>query len=593
MPGIEDIIILGIKAGIKISRQYRQAYVEGTLERELVLPLPNFNPNITDAAAQAYFRGGGRRHLADYPRAQELFDKADADQITPQERNELLIIYKEFKLADDIKSGTVTGGEIGLSGESLLAMVTIRQWSRNSPFPSAIQRVVGSLIEIGIDYLEETPGAINDKSAPGRALKGFLKSIGQLNFAEERVDQLAKGLFIGAIETISENPDLWGADDKTEILIEAVSTGLAIDIKDRIEQIGGANLSKQEKIEDWGQLVLRSVLSNAGEVVLANPRSYLGINAPGQQALVSSVGTSILDVIIDEDAVDFSELLSREGLDRIVKSALLTFSENPGLIGTDHKGLQNVLTQIARDLSASTEVLGPDMLPDIIQLVLEKTALNADLLWPAAFRNDPEKHLLITASKELLGKLAEKPAGADTWTPRLSKSQVLDVLETVLDEVVQNPAWLVETADAGGTVLGVAVESALSALRKVPANRLNAETGKEVLISIVSAVALRKDFLDSIQVSGESKVAITAVLDTIIDATLMGEVDSKALWVLARGEVFAVVASAGLDRMAQIGISAETLEKLDTLLKQTVNDLIAGETWNVESLIESIDQLAA
>ncbi|MFQ5685115.1 MAG: hypothetical protein ACE5GV_00495 [Candidatus Scalindua sp.] len=600
MPAIAEIVIFGIKAGIRLGQQGRQAYVEGTIERELVLPLPNFNSKISLGSAMVYFRGGGKVHLEDNKHLKDLFDDADSgNTLKNDEQDELIFAYREIKLIDDVKSGTITGQEKGLqekglSKEALLSLLTVRQWARgNSPFPSALQRVLGALIEIGVDYYANTPGAIDEKSSSGRALKGFLKSIDGLNFAEERVEEIAKSLFIAAVETIGENIELLGADDKTERLVEVVAKGLVKDVRERTDALAGKDLSKQEKIHGWAQLIFRSVLSNAGKTVLANPKSYLGIDDKSRQAMVSSVGTSILDLIIDEDSIDLSELFSREGIDKVVKTALTTLSENPSLMGIDHKGLNQLLTQVAKDLAESSKIIGPDILPDIMRLVLEKSAQNADLLWPVEFRNDPGKHLLITASKELLGKLSKISEDGEGWKPRLSKTQILEVFEVVLDEVVQNPEWLVESASGTNLILGETVESAITALRSVPSGRLNAETGVKVLKGVIKAVGLRKEFLDKISVDGEQKKAISAALETIVDATLSDSVDPKALWTLARGEVFGILTSTALTKLIETGISEDTLNKLKEVLNETIEDLKSGKPWHIDSLIENINKLTA
>lgn len=57
MVGTADIIMLGIVSGIRLAEQGRRAYSEATIERELVLPLPNFNPDVTVGVATNYFLG--------------------------------------------------------------------------------------------------------------------------------------------------------------------------------------------------------------------------------------------------------------------------------------------------------------------------------------------------------------------------------------------------------------------------------------------------------------------------------------------------------------------------------------------------------
>ena len=67
-----DIVIFGIKAGLRLAQQGRQAYVEAAINRSLILPLPNFNPDPTVGAADGYFHGQGRHCLQDHPNQLDL-----------------------------------------------------------------------------------------------------------------------------------------------------------------------------------------------------------------------------------------------------------------------------------------------------------------------------------------------------------------------------------------------------------------------------------------------------------------------------------------------------------------------------------------
>ena len=507
MPVTADIVFWGIKSGIKLAQQGRQAYVEATVNRELTLPLPNYNPKVSVGTAEGYFSGTGKKHLNENARLKELYEiSMDVNrQLEEEQKKAFIEFYVDFKREEEIKSGSIKGEDLGLTKEALLSLVTVRQWAaKKSPFPSVYQRIIGSLIGIGIDYFANTPGAVEEKSSSGRVIKGFLQSIDELNFAEEKVDQLAKSLFIATLETIEENPDLLGGDEKTEQLVEAVAKGLIRDARKLSEDLAGTDLAKQEKIHAWADLIFRSLLSNVGHTVLASPNTYLALDHTATQALIASVGTSVLETIITEDSIDLSGLLSREGLDAVMSAALFTLAENPSLMGVDHQGLRKLLSQIAKDLAQSSLLLNPDIIPEMMRLILERTAAHADLLWPDEFQH-PEKHLLVTASRELLNQLARPPAPGDTWKPNLTKSQILGVVETVLDEIVQNPEWLVKVAESENVIVAEVVESVMATLRRVPANRLSGETGMEVLKSAIKAVALRKDFVDKITLDGVEK----------------------------------------------------------------------------------------
>lgn len=598
MPVTADIVMWGIRAGIRLAQQGRQAYVEATINRELTLPLPNYNPEVSVGTAEGFFSGSGKKHLEENARLKELYEiSIDVNhELKAEQKKEFTEFYVDFKREEEIKLGEITGDELDLTKEALLSLVTVRQWAaKNSPFPSAYQRIIGTLIEVGIDYFANSPEAIDGQSASGRAIKGFLRSIDELNFAEEKVDQLAKSLFFSTLETLEENPDLLSGDEKIEQLVETVATGLIRDAGKFSEHLAGKDLAKQEKIHAWANLVFRSLLSNVGHTVLANPKTYLAVDDKAPQALIASVGTSVLDTILDtiitKDSVDLTELLSREGVDTVLSAALLALAENPSLMGVDHQGLKKLLSQIARDLAQSSLLPHQDILPELMRLVLERTAAHADLLWPDEFQH-PEKHLLVTASRALLSQLAKPPSPGDTWTPKLTKSQILGVVETVLDEVVQNPEWLLQEAERENVVLAEVVASVMDTLRTVPANRLGGETGMEVLKSAIKAVALRKDFVNKITLQGVQKQAIAATLETLIDACLADGVDPKARWTLARGEVFSLIAATTLTRLAETGISEANLSKVKEFIRETAGDLSSGKPWELRLLIDNINNLA-
>ncbi len=594
MAGISDVVMFGIRSGMKLARQGRLAYVEATQNHELTLPLPNFDPTTSASAARAYFRGGGRKHLTRDGVAKSLFEKAESGtRLEEEEKNELIRAFVEAQLIDQIETGQTTGLEAGLDKESLRSLVTVRQWARNNtPSPPAAQRLAGTLVEIGVDYFISMPASIDENSARGRAVSGFLNSLDNLDFAEERAEVLARKFFTGALETISANPDLLGGDDKTSKLVEIVATGLVKDVSRRLSVLDDSDLSLQERAEDWGQIVLRSVLSSAGSTMLASPKLYFGLDDPGKQTLVSSVGTSILGLMLDDGGVDLSRLISRPGLDKIVKAALATVAENPDLMGIDHLGLKRILTQLAKDVADSAKIIGPDILPDVMRLVLEKTARHAELLWPDQFQ-DPAKHLLVTASKILLQHLAVAPDPGERWRPRLTHAQMLDILEVTLDEVVQNPQWLLARGASSDPILADLLGTVLRVLGQVPAKHLSKETGVAVLKASLAAVAQRKELLGKLAFDGKKRVAIVAVLEMLVAKLLSDEADESVRWTLARGDIFDLVASAALSRVAEVGASAEVLAGLEKLLDEALTALKSKQAWNIEALLTKIKALAA
>lgn len=602
-PGIAtaDIIIWGIKSGLKLAGQARKAYVQATINRELTLPLPNFKPGISDTDIKDYFTGAGGIHLLKDPALKSAWDRFSKGVPLANDKQELIFAFNALTYAEGKDPCALDIVKPPLSSDAYISWFRIKQWAEGKdPNPSPAQRVLGCLIEVGIDFFANTQSVFDEKSASGRALKGFLSSIDGINFSEARASVIAKDMFLAALETIQENGSLLGADENTENLIRAASKGLIENISKQSKEFAQKDITKQEMIESWGQVVFRSMLASLGNIVLSNPQPYLGIKNKDKEAIVSSVGICILDIILSAVKVDptknefinLNEVFSRESVDRLVKTGLLTLSEHPALMGEDHQGLRLILAQVAQDLSKSAMLLDPDILPELMRLILEKTALNMELLWSDEYQKDPKRHLLIVASKELLSILAKKAGPQGIWKPSLSKSQLLEIVEVVLNEAVQNPGWLAEAARKENTLLGDTVEITLSVLQGIPENRINAEAGKEVLKAAVKAVALRKQLLDRINIQGEEKVALAAILDTLVETMLSPDVDPRARWTLARGEVFAQVATVALKRTAEAGASDKNINTLKAMLDQAAKDLSSGNPWQVDEFVAKLASLA-
>ena len=600
--GTAEVVLWGIRSGLKLAEQGRKAYAQATANRALTLPLPNFDADLKIGDAKEYFAGGGRNHLQNKPVIKDLYDRVRGGPLQKEDEQALIRAYIICKWEDDSQAGLICKAQPEITMEALESWLRVRQWARGkAQDPSAAQRVIGTLIEVGIDYFAHVPGVIDETSSTGRVLKGFLKSVDGLNFSEARAQEIAKGMFLGVLETLPENVSLLGGDKKTEILVETVSKGLLAVIRDRTKELAGKDFSKQERIEVWGQMVLRSMLQSMGTVVLTNPGTYLGIKDQDQQALVASIGTCILKTILDpishdvpnKEPLDLTTIFSRETLEQLIQTALVTVGEYPSLLNIEPNGLRLILTQMAKELAIFPSLLSLDILPEIMRLVVGKTAQNLDLLWPESDRSDPRKHLLITASRELLFALSKPPEQGSGWELGLNKNQILEIAEEVLGEVVQNPEWLVKEAGEKSTVLSRTIQVTLSALKRAPAGRLNAETSKKVIKTVLKSVALRRELLKKIRVDREEKETIGVILDALTNALLSSKVDRNVRWVLGRNEIFSQIACLALQKLAENGPSEEAIVKLRKILGQAAENIKAAGPWRLESILDDIAKVAA
>src|ERR1041385_3635714 len=109
------LVLFAIRSSIKLGQQMRQAYVDSTKNRELVLPLPNFFSEINIVSAANYFDVKGQAYLTDRPKLSALLQKGKkaGQTLTPDEEAEVCTYHIEFENLDRAKRG---GLGVGVDG---------------------------------------------------------------------------------------------------------------------------------------------------------------------------------------------------------------------------------------------------------------------------------------------------------------------------------------------------------------------------------------------------------------------------------------------------------------------------------------------
>jgi hypothetical protein len=590
MPGEAELIMFAIRSAIKLGQQSREAYVDATCRRALVLPLPNFPTAVTVDSAGGYFIGEGERHVKRPSRLAELVDKWKArSALAPGEAEELHVFRSESFVQDLAEAGLpVTAADVStFDPEDLKALLTVRQWARGTdPTPSALQRVGGTLIEIGVDYLASVPGALNANSTIGKVAQAALTGLEPLKFSEIPIAELPARLFVATLETVSSEPALLTGDPKVQELVRVTARGLAQDVGARVAAMragGDSDSSREERVAAWGELVFRSILASGGRLVLEDPRTFLGLEPAGQAALVSEVGTSVLGLILEPDR-DLSRVFSREGVDVVMKAALTAVARHPEiLVGRKDQGLRALLVAVAGELSQYDTLLTPAVVPEVTRLILEKTGENLEQLWPEMARK-PENHLLLTAARTCLAILTRAPAAGARWKPAFGRDDLLAVTGTVFDELVQNPVWLVAAAGNTDTSLKVALEAALDVLRARGTSQLSVASATAILQASIRAVALRAEFLERMPAGHPmaGKPALAAALDATLKTTF-DPPGARAAWRLARADAVVGVVQIGLGELARRGASPERVAALDGFVRAQAAGIEAGRAWDLDT----------
>jgi len=159
----------------------------------------------------------------------------------------------------------------------------------------------------------------------------------------------------------------------------------------------------------------------------------------------------------------------------------------------------------------------------------------------------------------------------------------------VLDEVVDNPSWLVSRAGQSDSVLGEAIQAVMDTLRSVDGDRISADTGLAILRVALGAVGNHIGFLGELPATanGPARVAISAALDAVFATVFADGNEAEAQWTLARNSALTALVEVALDELADTAIGDAEIAVLRDVVSQT---LASGTRFRVERFAEILRQ---
>jgi len=602
------LVLFAIRSVVKLSQQIRLAVVDATRRRSLTLPLPNFQTGTDAVDAESFFKTmpEGQKFVTGYERnghrippdlrLKELL-KGSAADLPPEERQELMDLHAKYLQVNRAENGLQWNDHTTAAPEDMYALLTIQQWQRGTdPTPSTLHRVAGTLIEIGIDYAMTSPDLLDKNSQRGKAIYGFLSGLDALDFKEGDLQEMPARLFVAVLETAAENSALVSGDLRVQEFIQVTSKAVSTDVAARLKSINedpdldaiGKDAARL-RVQDWAQLVFRSTLSSGGQLVLSDPGRFFGVEDTGRGELITQVGSSLLDLILAEDG-GLQAVVTRQGVETMLKAALQAVGDHPEILGqTQNEGVRKLIAGVAKDLQATHHLLNRDVLPEVVRLVLENTGENLPLFWPD-LANDPETNLLATAAQTALKILSRPPAAGDRWKPAFRSSDLLELTEVVIQELVNNPGWLLDKTGNLDRTLRDVVESVLGVLRARGDQRLSLSTGVEILKAALRAAALRPEFLKNLPNNGP--MILAALMDSVIGTVFGQAQNSAAAWRLVGAQTIEGLVSVVLRVTADHpgALKKAALDVVSATLTQAVEDLVAGNGFSLEAFESALQK---
>ncbi|TIH19849.1 hypothetical protein D0S45_00490 [Marinifilum sp. JC120] len=582
------IIIFAIRASIKIGEAGYKSYVDITRNRELVLPLPRMPELMTNTRAWRLFfnEEGEARHFVDgdnerkinaWPKLQNFKEKT-LESLTEEELETLLELAKQAKMAILLEEDP----KFSLSNiHSISALHTVQGWEKGLSTATAVQHVAGTIIEVGVDFLQLNPQLFNTNTSEGKLIKHFIDELDQIDFSEETLDNLPVLLFAATLETVSSNSQIFGNNKNVHALIGNSANKIATLVKDRNNKINQTGLTATEKrnkrfeMEEWGELVFRGILDASARTAISDPGNFLGIQGEASQEIAKRIGDDVLELMIGDDSIEFKPIFSQAGAERLTKTALAVISKHPKLITNSDDKINKLLSEIAAGLAGTNMPLFDDaMLPEVARIMLEKTGENLDLLWPND-QHSPKENILFIATQATIKALTDSNPDYPYWRPDFTHAEMLMVVESVCDEIKSNPAWITGNNDNYNTALNLALTQTVACL-KARKTDISVETSAKIIAEVIKGIALREELLkETIFADGGRKNIAAAAIDAMI-SSIFDCPDDLIKWRLCRDEVLQEIVKVLMSELADSKASPEAVNSLKSILDSFINDIKDG-----------------
>lgn len=559
-----ESVIFAIQAGIKLGNKINRVLIDSSRERPLVLPLGDLFANVQEIDAFNYF------HL-DNP---ELVDPGG-----PYHGFSDAELVKAYRTILSIREevGDIEG--IGKTAEEIVMNLhRFEQVKAEFGSKPAVQRILGVVVEIGIDYFVANPDRLEGDSDGKKILAAFIKELDEIEFSEATPKTLISDVMLASLRTLNKNATLIDDDKRTTALIAGITQSLIGDYEE---------LTSPSARDQRGELIRRiatSVIKGGAGAFNENIELFLR-DDPQAKALVSSTLSQVISGLESK-----ADLFSNESVELIYKSALTAVGEHPDLF-TSNELLQDLIGNTVKALSVGNPrtVFGSETLSAIVQSGIQAVAENVDVLIDP---EDPQNELLANIVRSVAHGLSNTLAGGGTVRDLLSKKQRADMMRIVFNEVAKSPEHLLAGIDddARRSTLAQVIGSVARALGEDPGKLVTGEGFLELLKITLNTAVFNADKLLKLDSQSVGTNIVFKVLQQISTAVLEHsdprQLVSRSVFLMIVEKALPVVSS-NLDGILEGGdqqIKAVISKVLD-LANDTLDNRVNGA--NLPDLAEA------
>ncbi len=459
------LIIFAIEAGVKLGHKVYDMLVDKAVERPLVLPVGGLFGSIAMVDAKEFFDRDENYHLVESGGPYHSLSDA-----------ELLLAYKSLRAISER-----IGDSDEISGDAVEIVQNLHRFEQlKEGFGAAhpVQRILGTLVEIGIDYFAANPSALGKDSGGRKILHAFILRLDEADFAEGTPRRLVGDLLLAALRTLNENITLVDDDRRLQVLLGGVTKALIEDVSATTSQ------AEQIRREDLVRRIASSVVRGGASAFHENVGIFIEDDHTARSLVQSALG-QVLEGIRGKD-----DLFSNESIELIFDSALTAVAENSRLF-SEKKVVRELIRQMATALAEpeGREVFSEATVAAVVAEALDVVQRHANTLVDP---DKPQDQLLVFAARATAASFSNTLAGGGQFRGLLSKAQLVALSRAIFEEVAKDPESLLgkDIDKVRRTALAQIVGSVARALGENP-SRLVTSDGLVGLTETALHVAVR------------------------------------------------------------------------------------------------------
>jgi hypothetical protein len=520
--------LFAIDAGIKLGRKAHQVLIDKNHERPMVLPIGDLFGSISDAEALEFFARPVNHHLT-----------CDGGPYHDFCDTELIKAYKTIEGIRVDLGSTATRDDAIEIVENLHRYEQYRDGFKAQP---PVKRLLGTVVEIGVDYFIANPQAIGGDSRSRQLIMAFIKNLDEVDFAENDFADIAAQVLRASLQVLGDNSELITEDERVGAIVSGVASAFIEDYDKFIQ--AGVPLGEQLTRKNFLKRIGTSIVRGSAAAVAENPGLFIDGDEPVKQVAHKTIAQFLEGIKGRED------LFTADTLEMLVRSALGVTAEHPGLV-TGHEVVQQF---VAHSLTALTKMDGAESLFSKASVALLLKA-GLDILGENAAvlidQDSPEKQVLADAFAALAAGLSST-VGNGNFRKLFSNAQLVELAQIILHQVATNPEALMSGDDPQRTALAQIIGSVAKALGNGPQQILTAAGAIELLRTAAVVAVNNTDKLLDLDTDDTTTNILYRVLSEYITAVLSADDPRKLLnreTVLKTAQMILTATSASLDRI--------------------------------------------